>query len=276
MNLRILHPSNLKFCSRSALRAIAFVYRHAAIPPTPAGRYYPKLTNVWLRCEIHVHEYWANSPQYWSSCTTCAVRVYHIIHCLLRIDSVKTNLFTFALASGLLLVGVTSLQADTIWTIGAEAPAYLINPSAAGIDVLEAFIVTPGVTFDSTTAGFVNLDNGWSAMIVNPTYAVEYGPLSSSLTEDLAFTGSIPPTAVDVYGFTGCAAQMPSISACPVEDLTDAYQATGNGGGYSTWTPTVTSNDLPSEDSAATPEPASILLIGTGVIGLAARRYYKR
>ena len=212
----------------------------------------------------------------WSSCTTWVVPVYHIIYFLLRIDSVKTNLFTFALASGLLLVGVTSVQANTIWIIGAEAPPYIINPSAAGIDVLEAFIVTPGVTFDSTTAGFVNLDNGWSAMIVNPTYAVEYGPLSSSLTEDLAFTGSIPPTAVHVYGFTGCATQMPSISACPVEDLTDAYQVTGNGDGYTTWTPTVASNDLPSEDSAATPEPASILLIGSGVIGLAVRRYYKR
>jgi hypothetical protein len=69
---------------------------------------------------------------------------------------------------------------------------------------------------------------------------------------------------------------MPSISACPVEDLTDAYQVTGNGDGYTTWTPTVASNDLPSEDSAAAPEPASILLIGSGVIGLAVRRYYKR
>ncbi len=191
----------------------------------------------------------------------------------------KTSRFTFVLVLALVFVGVTPALAGTVWVIPPEAPAYLINPSAAGIDVLEAFIETPsGVTFDAL--GFANLDSGWKATIVNPTYAAEYGPLSNYLTEDLDIKGGNPLT-VDVYGFTGCVSQFsatPPVLACPVSDLTDAYQVTFNNGGYVGWT-ALTAADLAFENSADpidTPEPASTMLIGFGLIGLALRRYHKR
>jgi hypothetical protein len=191
---------------------------------------------------------------------------------------VKTTLFTRGLVLALIFAGVIPALAATVWVIPPEAPTYLINPSAAGVDVLEAFIETPsGVTFD--TPGLTNLDAGWSAITVNPTYAVEYGPLSSYLTEDLDIIGT--PLAVDIYAFTGCANQFsdtPPVSACPVEDLTDAYQVTFNDGGYGGWT-ALTADDLALESSTdpnAAPEPASLWLIGFGVIGLALGRYRKR
>jgi hypothetical protein len=133
------------------------------------------------------------------------------------------------------------------------------------------------VTFASQ--GFVNLDSGWNATIVNPTYAVEYGPLSSYLTEHLSITGGTLLT-VNIYAFTGCASQFsatPAITACPVANLTDAYQVTFNNGGYVGWT-ALTADNLVHENSTgtnATPEPASMLLIGSALVGLAVRPWRK-
>jgi hypothetical protein len=147
------------------------------------------------------------------------------------------SLFTSALVLALTFADVIPALAGTVWVIPPEAPTYLINPNAAGVDVLEAFIETPpGVTFDNQ--GFANLNLGWNATIVNLTYAVEYGPLSNYLTETLDITGGRPLT-VDIYAFTGCANHLgatPSVPACPVGDLTDAYQVTFNEGGYVGWT----------------------------------------
>lgn len=178
----------------------------------------------------------------------------------------------------LTFANVIPALAGTLWVIPPEAPPYLINPSAAGVDVLEAFIETPtGVTFENQ--GFANFNLGWNATIVNLTYAVEYGPLSNYLTETMDITGGRPLT-VDVYAFTGCASQVsatPPVSACPAGDLTDAYQVTFNEGGYVGWTVLTADNlILENTDPNAAPEPASMLLIGFGAIGLAVRRYHKR
>ena len=189
----------------------------------------------------------------------------------------KTHRFSSALVLTLLFAGINPALASTVvWIIPPEAPAYLINPSAAGVDVLEAFIKTPGgATFGNP--GFTNLDLGWNAITVNPTYAVEYGPLSSNLTEHLSIIGT--PVAVDIYAFTGCASQFsatPPISACAVRNLTDSYRVTFNSSGYAGWT-ALTAADLALENSTApnaAPEPASISLIGFGLIALAVRRYH--
>ena len=79
---------------------------------------------------------------------------------------------------------------------------------------------------------------------------------------------------VDFYAFTGCASLEP-ISACPVQDLTDAYAVHFNDGGYGGWTPTVTADTLPGENTVPTPEPRTMLLIGLGLVGLGVRRCHK-
>jgi hypothetical protein len=189
---------------------------------------------------------------------------------------VKTTFLAFALVLAFLFFGVTPGLAGTVWAIPPEAPTYLINSGAAGVDVLEAFIVSGAATFDNP--GFTDLDPGWSAITVNPTYAVEYGSLSSWLTENLNIVGT-SLTVVDFYAFTGCASQFSAtpVSSCPVGDLTDAYQAAFTNGGYVGWT-ALTADDLPFENSTApngTPEPASMILIASGLIALAMRRYHK-
>lgn len=190
----------------------------------------------------------------------------------------KTTFLAFALTLAFLFFGATPGLAGTVWAIPPEAPTYLINSGAAGVDVLEAFIVSGAATFDNP--GFTDLDPGWSAITVNPTYAVEYGLLSSWLTEDLNIVGA-SLTVVDFYAFTGCASQFSvtlPVSSCPAGDLTDAYQVEFTNGGYVGWI-ALAADDLPFENSAGqngTPEPASMMLIASGLIVLAMRRYHKR
>jgi hypothetical protein len=180
----------------------------------------------------------------------------------------KSLFARFALILAFIIAGGIPAIAGTVWAVPSEAPPYLINPPATSVNVLEAFIETPsGVTFD--TPGFTNLDSGWSAVTVNPTYAVEYGSPSGWLTEDLNIIGS--PLIVDFYAFTGCAS-----SPCLVGDLSDAYAVHFNNGNYGGWTP-LTADNLSGEDTTPTaPEPASMLLIGSGFIGLAIRRGHRR
>lgn len=171
----------------------------------------------------------------------------------------------FALVLALIIASGVPAIAGTVWVVPTEAPPYLISPPATNVNVLEAFIETPsGVTFD--TPGFTNLDSGWSAVTVNPTFAVEYGSPSGWLTEDLNIIGS--PLIVDFYAFTGCASY-----PCPAGDLTDAYAVYFNDAGYGSWT-ALTEANLSAENTTSTaPEPASIMLIGSGLIGLAGIRW---
>jgi len=164
-------------------------------------------------------------------------------------------------------------MASTVYFVPSEQPAYLINPSATGVDVLEAFIETPGISFDSP--GFVNLDPGWNDEDVNQMYSAEYGTLSANLTEDLAIIGSISSFTVDFYAFTGCASLEP-LSACPVEDLTDAYAVYFVSGSYVGYSGLTADNLAGENASSDTPEPATMVLMGSSLIGLATRRYYKR
>ena len=171
-----------------------------------------------------------------------------------------------------LVAGVIPSMAVSVYTIPPESPSYLINPSATGVDVLEAFIQTPGVSFGSP--GFVNLDSGWNDRDINPRYSLEYGPLSAQLTEDLNLIVSpsvSSPIAINLYAFTGCASLQP-VSTCPVQDLTDAYQVTFDHGAYQGWTPLTAANLSVENTTASTPEPTTILLIGVGLISLIVRR----
>lgn len=184
-----------------------------------------------------------------------------------------------ALALVLALVGpAIPARADDLVLIPPEEQPYLINPSAAGVDTLEAFMEPPGTSFGSP--GFINLDPGWAYIDVNRDYSTEYGPASTALTEDLDVIGNTTFVA-DFYGFTGCSSLEP-VAACPLADLTDAYAVYFTNGVYQGWTP-LTADDLSGENTSpdkissanpsdgsgvATPEPMTATLIGGALIAL--------
>jgi hypothetical protein len=157
-------------------------------------------------------------------------------------------------------------MAEVIY-VPPEAQPYVVNPAAPGINVLEAFIETPS---DSIFAnlGFANLDPGWTAFLVNPKYAVEFGPPSPYLGESLDVVAGNFPVTVNVYAFTGCVVAQP-FTGCPIGDLTDRYQLHFNidGGGYGGWT-NLGDSSLDGENTS-TPEPASVLLSGGALFALA-------
>jgi hypothetical protein len=189
-------------------------------------------------------------------------------------------LFALVLAAGW-VAGAIPAKADDLTVIPPEEPPYLINPSAPGVDALEAFIETPGTSFGSQ--GFVNLDPGWNNINVNQDYSTEYGPASAALTEDLDVTGNTSFVA-DLYGFTGCAGSEP-IAACPAADLTDAYMVYFTNGVYQSWAP-LTAGSLSGENASPgeafagpldeggspAPEPKTAMLIGGALFALSARR----
>ncbi len=186
-------------------------------------------------------------------------------------------LFALVLAVGW-MAGTIPAKADDLALIPPEEPPYLINPSATGVDTLEAFMETAGTAFGSQ--GFINLDPGWNDININQDYAAEYGPVSAALTGDLDIVGGTSFVA-DFYGFTGCAGSEPT-AACPVAELTDAYAVHFTDGVYQGWTP-LTASDLSGEpaspdpfgldaDGSATPEPKTAILVGGALLVLAARR----
>ena len=170
-------------------------------------------------------------------------------------EVIRRRFALLALFVVLLVAGVIPAMADSVYYVPPEAQPYVVNPVAPGINVLEAFIKTPS---DSTFAnlGFANMDAGWTAFIVNPTYAVEYGPASTYLSESLDITGNSPVT-VNVYAFTGCVVTEP-FTGCPIGDLTDLYQLHFNvdGGGYGGWT-NISGSSL-TDENTSTPEPATL------------------
>ena len=147
--------------------------------------------------------------------------------------------------------GLASFQvahAAGTYAIPQEAPAYTINPSATGVDTLKAFIETPGVTF--ANPGFTNLDPSWTASTINPTYAVETGPSSAFLAEDLNIAVGAPAVTVNVYAFTA-------------STLTDAYQVTFTDGNYNGFTTGPSATTLAAENT--TPAPSVVTNAATPI-----------
>jgi len=172
-------------------------------------------------------------------------------------------LVSFALAG-------TASAAAIVLVVPPEAPPYLVDGSQTGVNVLAAFIQGGGATF---ALGFTSLDPGWATIVVNPEFAVEFGPASSYLTETLSTDGGIPAT-VNFYAFSGCT--MPS--GCPASQLTDAYTVSFNADGGYTGYVALPAGNLTNENAVTTPEPTSGMIGGGGIllgIGLAFWRRWR-
>lgn len=160
-----------------------------------------------------------------------------------------------------------------------EGPVYIANLSATGVDAMKVFIDTPGVVFASPGLS-VYADpwgvSGWTTNVWTPVYAEASGPSLNGAPFALDYILNFliddtmwPSTAtigVDVYYFqngllvdyAGLHYNGPTQFDTSVNNWIPDNLVVGEGG-------------LAAENQT-TPEPTTIFLMGSALIGLAVRR----
>ena len=180
----------------------------------------------------------------------------------------------FVLFVALFFLAAMSVMAGTI-TVGGPGSSptdwsQQWNEGTAGggasvgyFDNLELFIKTPGVYF-SDAGG--TTDSGWTASLVNSQYVYMTGEdvLGIGFSTDFTTLTSVPFT-VDFY--TTCS--LPAFCTNPVVDsaIIDYYGTNTGGNIGNGWNVDGPAPGLGQENTAS-PEPASLFMIGTGLLGL--------
>lgn len=117
------------------------------------------------------------------------------------------------------------------------------------VDKIQLFIETSGATF--TTPGVTGLAANWSATDVNSRYVLLTGPAAVTFNYTTNFSIDGLPLVYNWYG---------SIDGA----LIDIGQATWDGANWS-YVSTLPEGSLAAENTAS-PEPASFLLLGSGLL----------
>ena len=128
-----------------------------------------------------------------------------------------------------------------------------------GIDI---FVETPGVTF--TDVGGIS-DVGWAGTLVNPGFDQLTGETVSSLNfnTDLFSANATDYVVLDFYAL---------LNGTVVDSATFTYPVTGQP--YDWQVGSLAASTFNSEN--VTPEPSSLLLLGTGLLCFAGMAYYRR
>jgi hypothetical protein len=110
-----------------------------------------------------------------------------------------------------------------------------------------------------------SVDGGWTATLVNSQYLLLSGPSSSNINFSTDLLDPVTTAVIDMYSLDG------SI-------LVDSAQLQWPGSGPYGWNVVspLTADNLADENTAATPEPSSLMLLGTGLVGGSGLLYRRR